>query len=64
MRKSEQYVPLTTRITLPQIKSANWQLGNKLASQPLPAVQIGDDGQAGFTLSIQPGDCMLYEVRP
>lgn len=64
MRKPEQYEPLTTRVTFPQIKSNHWHLKNMIPSQQLPEIQIGEDGRAGITLNMQPGDCMLYELIP
>mgnify|MGYP001172185287 CR=1 FL=1 len=64
MRKPENYQPVNTSITLPSLRSNNWQLVNMIDTQP--AVELSEDnhGQHALKLHLQPGDCLLYELIP
>lgn len=62
MRKPENYQAVQTRITLPQIKTGNWELKNMIPSQAQPVVTTDSENNRGMNLSMLPGDCLLYEV--
>ncbi len=64
MRKPKHTEPIPTLITLPQMRSGNWQLKSLIPSQPEPQLKTVSNGQKGFMLDMTPGECLLYEVLP